>query len=500
MTTPPSIRSLSQQAWLRKRQVQDNLLRLFGSYNYQFLDLPILAPTELFLRKSGGELASQMFSFVDPGSNLVSLRPEFTAPMMLHYLAHAAEVGLPFRCQYAGPVFRYDSANPPSTQFTQVGAELVGPTGVMADAELLSLAAHVPLLLGLNGFQMALADLQVLHDVLDTVGLSDRARTFIIGCVPQLRKENPDWPSLLEQARNLHLTGHDSANEGLSAAIYGLEDDQAKDVLRGFLGWTNADAPPLGQRDPDEVVERLLRKLRGSDDRGKLERGLELVGQLAAVHGEPEAALGSAAEIVRLSGAKPEALERLAVLVEMVHADPGLTNTLVIDFGLARGIAYYNGIIFEMTHPAQEGSLGGGGRYDALARALGSPVNVPAAGFAYNLEALIAVLEKQKGSPYQSAEKDNEGGPLPRSSFTMQDNSLLTWPSSALVLPDSPQSYGWALKAAQQLRHDGLLVELDVGDKSLPEALNYARKNGLTQVLEVDQRGKLTMHQVAGGP
>ena len=49
-----------QKSWLRRRHVQDRLLHLIGSHRYQYLDIPILAPTELFLRKSGGEMASQM--------------------------------------------------------------------------------------------------------------------------------------------------------------------------------------------------------------------------------------------------------------------------------------------------------------------------------------------------------------------------------------------------------------------------------------------------------
>ena len=95
-------------------------------------DVPILESTELFLRKSGGDLASQMYSFNDPGSNAVSLRPEFTSAIMRHYLESTCAVDHDpvVRWQYAGPVFRYDLGNPPpadnSGQFTQVGAELIG--------------------------------------------------------------------------------------------------------------------------------------------------------------------------------------------------------------------------------------------------------------------------------------------------------------------------------------------------------------------------------------
>ena len=85
----------SQDSWLRKRGLQERLVALMDSYGYHLLETPVLESTELFLRKSGGELASRMYSFTDAGSNSVSLRPEFTAPIMRHYLEHAEAVDVP---------------------------------------------------------------------------------------------------------------------------------------------------------------------------------------------------------------------------------------------------------------------------------------------------------------------------------------------------------------------------------------------------------------------
>ena len=73
---------LSEDAWRQKQDLQERLCQLLGGYGYRQLETPVLEPTELFLRKSGGELASQLYSFTDAGSNSVSLRPEFTSPIM----------------------------------------------------------------------------------------------------------------------------------------------------------------------------------------------------------------------------------------------------------------------------------------------------------------------------------------------------------------------------------------------------------------------------------
>ena len=63
----PGMRDLGSHASRGKRSVQSRLNEFIGSYGYGALEVPVLEATELFLRKSGGALASQMYSFTDPG-------------------------------------------------------------------------------------------------------------------------------------------------------------------------------------------------------------------------------------------------------------------------------------------------------------------------------------------------------------------------------------------------------------------------------------------------
>ena len=473
--TVPRLRGMqdvSHESWRIKRNLQDSLLELMAGFGYLRLETPILEPTELFLRKSGGELASRIYSFTDPGNNSVSLRPEFTSSIMRHYLEHAAEIDLPARWQYAGPVFRHEVSNPQvGGQFTQIGAELVGSSSLIADAEVLGLAGTVLSHLGVADWRLELADLDVLNSVLDAVGVSERARSFIISSVPQLSVGRHAVPRVLTEASQLHLTGHNGEDQYLSQAIEGLDEVQAKVVLGGLLHWGAADQ--LGQRKPGEVVDRLLRKLRGSDSEDKLRRGLEFASDLAAVRGEPKLALEVAGNVVKAASADGAAFHRLSELLELLTSDPEIAGHLVLDFGLFRGLAYYNGIVFELKHSASTDSLGGGGRYDGLARSLGSWESVPALGFAYNLEALVAVSGSDRGV----------GNAPPQQ-------------PTALVLAADTESYKHTLLASKELRVKGLLTELGVGNLELEQALAYARKRGMTQVVVVDQVGRRTTHAV----
>ena len=518
---------MGQDSWGRQRSVIQRLSRLFSVFGYQALELPILGPAELFLRKSGGELASQMYSFVDAGGSQVSLRPEFTAPIMRHYLDCSGQASLPVRWQYAGPVFRYsgEGLSPAlgGGQFTQIGAELIGSGTVLADAELLGMAARVPLELGLKDWRLRIGDLAVLHSLLAVTGLSERSRSFIVSQIPRLAQGTSGLEAVVERAQQLHLVGLGPEEDDLGLAISDLDDDQARKVLQGFLGWKTGDAPgdaqsstyhqigslpaaPLpqsldgsdaavpgppedgeerenwggfGRRDPSEIVDRLLRKLRGSDDRVNLRRGMELVAQLVAIKGPPAAALEIAERLLQRAGANLAELKRLAELVELLQGtgDSGTPrvgpDNLELDFGLARGLAYYNGIIFEVRHSSLSASLGGGGRYDELARALGSKETVPALGFAYNLEALLL---------------------LPGLEISHED-SLFGLPRVLVAAVDRP-SFGAATEQVEKLGRAGYSAEIDLEGRSLEEALSHARQRGMEQLVWVSADGKAVTHQV----
>jgi len=386
---------LPEESWRIARELQNRLHQLLSGHGYRLLETPILEPTELFLRKSGGELASQLYSFTDAGSNSVSLRPEFTSPIMRHYLENASDISLPARWQYCGPVFRFDVSHPEaSRQFTQVGGELIGSPDIAADVELLNLAVAVPTQLGLDGWSLQLANLDILDSLLDPVGVSERARSFIIQSMPRLKEGRSVVPGFLNEGRHLHLVGGangymDPEDAALHQAVRGLDDNQARSVLLGLLQWNSADQ--LGQRTPEDVVERLLRKIRGTDSEDKLRQGLELASDLVAINGEPEQALESVRITLASAGANQDAADRLSEVIGLLPNGPDTKGRIVLDFGLVRGLAYYNGVIFEVSHPAWPGALGGGGRYDTLSRALGGGDAVPALGFAYNLDALIAI-------------------------------------------------------------------------------------------------------------
>lgn len=125
-----------------------------------------------------------------------------------------------------------------------------------------------------------------------------------------------------------------------------------------------------------------------------------------------------------------------------------------VDHRLVRGLDYYTRTAFEFTHGAlgAQNAILGGGRYDGLAEALGSPQPAPGIGFAIGEDRLILALQAQAPT-------------------------ILKGPD-AYVAPVGERTNRAAIRVAQELRTAGLVVEL--GDRSfkLKKLLEIAAKMG----------------------
>jgi len=368
---------------------------------YRQLDTPLLEQTELFLRKSGGELASRLYSFADPGGYPVSLRPEFTAPVIRHVIEVVGTAGTPLRYHYCGPVFRYPTPGTPAEQepgvFVQAGAELIGGAAPFGDGEIISTAWSGLEELGVKSPRVTIGHVGLLWQLLGNFGLSDRAQHFLVQSVGRLRagKDAVAGTRKAAQEMGLFRSNGSTAKDGGSG---GASTDAVESLLSRTLGG------PIGQisgaRTAEEVMARLARKLQSLDDEAALNRALEFVAALATVRGPVAATVKRGRAAARAAGLGDAPFAGLVAVVESAVAQGVPENAITVDFGLARDIAYYTGCVFDLTASDGTTSLGGGGRYDGLMNSLGAGEDIPAIGFAYNLDVLVEVLPgARQGKP-----------------------------------------------------------------------------------------------------
>lgn len=389
----PGMRDETPQELKRRATVQNFLRELLSSRGYRVIDTPLLEPTELFLRKSGGELATRMYTFTDPGGNNVSLRPEFTSSAIRYYLERAGTETLPLRLQYGGPVFRYDETQG-YKQFHQTGAEIIGAADPGSDGEVLAMALEGLSLMESPSPTCIVGHVGVLHLILEEIGISHRAQAFLIASISRLKQDPDEGKRVQEQAYALGLMKSGESTRGLQHLLDDMEEDEAIDLLQDlFHDYLSG---LQGSRSMEEILRRFMQKLQRGDDPQSVEMAISIFSRLASIKGEEEQALPQISSTLQEYGLSLAALAPLEGVLSSFHQRcPSVS--LTVDMGLVRGIAYYTGMVFEILAPGPEGllTLCGGGRYDGLTKALGGEQEVAALGFAYTLENLLDLLPEE---------------------------------------------------------------------------------------------------------
>ena len=88
---------IQQDERTRVNETSEAVRVFLEEWGYDLIDTPILEDAELFVRKSGGELTRQMFTFTDLGGHRITLRPEFTSSVIRHFIEKSEDISLPVR-------------------------------------------------------------------------------------------------------------------------------------------------------------------------------------------------------------------------------------------------------------------------------------------------------------------------------------------------------------------------------------------------------------------
>ena len=140
-----------QKYW---RYIERTCVGLVQQYGFSRLDTPVFESSALFDRSVGAGtdiVEKETYTFSDRGGDLLTLRPEGTAPVCRAYLEHGMHnLPQPVRLYYFCPVFRYE--RPQAGRYRehhQFGVEVVGDPDPSVDAEVIEVAWRLVRQLGL---------------------------------------------------------------------------------------------------------------------------------------------------------------------------------------------------------------------------------------------------------------------------------------------------------------------------------------------------------------
>ncbi len=126
-----------------RRWMFDIIREVSTQFGYQEFDGPCLEFIDLYAAKSGEELVKeQAFVFSSPGDDLLTLRPELTPTLARMVAQKQYEIPMPLRWWSIGPFWRYEKPQRGRTrEFYQWNIDFVGTEAVVADAEIVAVAA-----------------------------------------------------------------------------------------------------------------------------------------------------------------------------------------------------------------------------------------------------------------------------------------------------------------------------------------------------------------------
>ena len=147
----PGFRDIYPEEYAFRSYLFENWRRVARSFGFQEYDGPTLEPTELYKRKSGEELKTQLFRFVDQGGRDVCLRPEMTPTLARLVAARAREYRKPIKWFSISPFFRFEKPQKGRLrEFYQINCDILGDDTPAADAELIGLAIALHQVFGLT--------------------------------------------------------------------------------------------------------------------------------------------------------------------------------------------------------------------------------------------------------------------------------------------------------------------------------------------------------------
>jgi len=277
----------------------------------------------------------------------------------------------------------------------------------------------------------------------------------------------------------------DSEAEVISMAAHCLEELGLEDfeihignlgILRNILNDANIKGKLQDQlmgvidKGDAKELERLLEEIKVVDNSRELL--LKLIGMKGS-----RTIVKNVESLINCNEHACNALYELEELLKSLDAF-GFSN-YVVNLGIARGLDYYTGTVFEIyVHGlGAQKQISGGGTYN-LIEVFGGE-NVESTGFAFGFDRVMDALKKQE-TPIE-----------------------IQGSVKVFVAPIKSELKLEAFDIAQKLRKNGIATEVDLVGKKLKKILSYADTMGINYVVLIGARdfeeGKVTVKDMSSG-
>ncbi len=390
---PTGTRDLYPIELARRRFIEDQWRTVAIRHGFDEIDGPTFEHASLYAVKSGDGILGELFQTFSgkdeegvkkmgaalaegqrgPGGWKAeamapyALRPEFTPTLARMYAARAKQLSQPTKWFWQGPCFRAERPQRGRLrEFWQWNCDIIGaPPSQPADG-----ASTSPTRERGDTVSSASGSPVREHGAGDTAQLDAE---IIAVCVELLARLG-----LTPNDVKVRFS-HRAYIDGILSTTYGLQAAQF-DTARTLLDQAN-------KVSPEEFDRRAI---------------------ATGIHADKVQWFSSFAGVRPLAGDKPWTTESDHI-TSLHHAfvAHGVSEWCVFHPSLARGLAYYTGMVFEVIVDGER-AIAGGGRYDNLIELFGGP-STPAVGFGMGDVVLSLVLQDKKGpngQPLMPSDRD----------------------------------------------------------------------------------------------
>ena len=173
--TPEGVRDIYSEEFKKRRYLEKEMLDIIKSFGYENIQTPTFEFFDIFGKEIGTISAKDLYKFFDREGNTLVLRPDFT-PSVARAAAKyfTGKKYAPIRLSYSGNVFLNNSNYQGRLkETTQLGAELIGPDNLDADAEIITMACNCLSAVGLNDFKISIGHASIFKGLVEEAGFSD---------------------------------------------------------------------------------------------------------------------------------------------------------------------------------------------------------------------------------------------------------------------------------------------------------------------------------------
>ncbi len=192
----PGFRDFAPQEYALRNYLFSTWRRVAHRYGFVEWEAPTIESTDLYLKKSGGELPTQLFRFTDQGERDITVRPELTASLGRIAAAYQREYTKPLKWFEIGSCFRYEKPQKGRLrEFVQFNADILGEEGAGSDAELISLAIDCMREFGFTAddFVVRVSDREVWLKYAAEHGVSGERTGDFLAVIDKFERDRPEY-------------------------------------------------------------------------------------------------------------------------------------------------------------------------------------------------------------------------------------------------------------------------------------------------------------------